>query len=45
MALPNLITPLLVYKGLRENLIYSQLLEIIKIIYEGANQNIIKSLV
>ncbi|CAD8063600.1 unnamed protein product [Paramecium primaurelia] len=44
MALPNLITPLLVYKGLRENLIYSQLLEIIKIIYEGANQNIIKSL-
>ncbi|CAD8163558.1 unnamed protein product [Paramecium pentaurelia] len=44
MALPNLITPLLVYKGIRENLIYSQLLEIIKIIYEGANQNIIKSL-
>ncbi|CAD8091572.1 unnamed protein product [Paramecium sonneborni] len=44
MALPNLISPLLVYKGLRENLIFSQLLEIIKIIYEGGNQNIIRQL-
>ncbi|CAK76441.1 unnamed protein product (macronuclear) [Paramecium tetraurelia] len=44
MAFPNLISPLLLYKGLRENLIFSQFLEIVKIIYEGGNQNIIKSL-
>ncbi|CAD8175124.1 unnamed protein product [Paramecium octaurelia] len=44
MALPNLICPLLLYKGLRENLMYSQLLEIVKIIYEGGNQNLMKCL-
>ncbi|CAD8157886.1 unnamed protein product [Paramecium pentaurelia] len=44
MALPNLISPLLQYRGIRKNLIFSQFMEIIKIIYEGGNQNIIISI-
>ncbi|CAD8163815.1 unnamed protein product [Paramecium octaurelia] len=44
MIIPNLINVILAYKGLRENLIFSQQLEIIKIIYEGISQKLITSL-
>ncbi|CAK78017.1 unnamed protein product (macronuclear) [Paramecium tetraurelia] len=44
MIIPNLISVILAYKGLRENLIFSQQLEIIKIIYEGISQKLITSL-
>ncbi|CAD8077761.1 unnamed protein product [Paramecium sonneborni] len=44
MILPNLINVILSYKGLRENLLFSQQLEIIKIIYEGLSQKLITSL-
>ncbi|CAD8078423.1 unnamed protein product [Paramecium sonneborni] len=42
--IPNLISVILSYRGLRENLIFSQQLEIIKIIYEGISQKLITSL-
>ncbi|CAD8156287.1 unnamed protein product [Paramecium pentaurelia] len=44
MIIPNLINVILSYKGLRENLIFSQQLEIIKIIYEGISQKLISLL-
>ncbi|CAK82361.1 unnamed protein product (macronuclear) [Paramecium tetraurelia] len=44
MTIPTLIHVILSYNGLRENLIFSQYLEIIKIIYEGISQKLISSL-
>lgn len=35
VAMPNIMAVIIGYRRIRENLIFSQLLELIKIIYEG----------